>query len=716
MKRVALCLMIAVVCVVMGTSNARAESKSELWRQGISLIPYPQQVELGGDDFVFGGAVSIVLDNNASSADKFAAAELATSLQELYGIKANVGGGESGSAIVLTGKGAPQKGDGQGYVIAVEPRRITVSGKGAGLFYGTRSLVQLVQKGREGYMVRGMKITDWPDIKYRAAHYDTKHHQDKAGYVRQFIRELAEYKINVFLWEWEDKFAYESHPEIGAPGAFTPDEMREFTRYAQQYHVQIVPLVQGLGHVSFTLKWPQYKHLREIEASNWEYCPLKDGSYELLFDLWDEAIAATPGSEFMHLGTDETYELGQGVECGCRAKAKEIGRYGLMQIFLKRSFEHISKSGRRVISWGGEYRPGEKIKPPKGLIVSEFTEDLDIARASRDAGYPAWVYDPNPGIEHLFLPYFYRIRRGEKTIGALENSYRRLSVAAKSGLYEGMVNTSWDDSGLHNQMWMMSWVNSAEFSWSGAAPSLDEFIDKYFVSYYGSEVRDMRELFTLFNDGGYYYMDTFERNVWHHGDIGKTHLPDLPRGDAVEYDPFWNNEYAEMISRSRKQEAAMERASLICRSNLERGVRHGDDFEIFLTMTDLLSHTARTYLALAKLENVITEAHRAHFVSNANVVSKLEAAAGIIEDNLAERKNMYDNLVTVWEKARLPKGMDTPDKKFFFQQDRARHFAFRQADMSYLICDEQLLGLEDYLLELKNYTDWYRNTYSQFLK
>jgi hexosaminidase len=716
MNKIALNLMIAMVCGVLVSSCAWAEAKTELWQQGISLIPYPQQVELGGDDFVFGTAVSIVLDGNASAADNFAAKELAGSLKELHGIEATVGGSASGSAIVLTGRGAPQQGEGQGYVIAVEPGKITVSGKGAGLYYGSRSLVQLVQKTREGNMVRGMKITDWPDIRYRVAHYDTKHHQDKAEYVRQFIRELADYKMNVLLWEWEDKFAYESHPEIGAPGAFTPDEMREFTRYAQQYHVQIVPLVQGLGHVSFTLKWPQYKHLREIPSSNWEFCPLKDGSYELLFDLWDEAIAATPGSEFMHLGTDETYELGQGVECGCRAKADEIGRYGLMQIFLKRCNEHIRKSGRRVISWGGEYRVGEKIKPPKGLIVSEFTEDLDIARASRDAGYPAWVYDPNPGIEHLFLPYFYRIKRGEKVIGALENSYRRLSVAAKSGLFEGMVNTSWDDSGLHNQMWMMSWINSAEFSWSGASPSFDEFVDKYFVSYYGPEVRDMRELFTLFNDGGYYYMDAFEHNVWHEGDVGKTHIPDLPRGDAVEYDPFWNREYKEMVERSRKQISAMDRASLICRSNMESGARHGYDFEVFLTMIDLISHTARTYLALAELEDVITEAHRAHFVSNSKVVSKLEQAAGIVDANLAERKKMFDNLVTVWEKVRLPKGMDTPEKKFFFQQDRARHFAFRRADMSYLICDEQKLGLEDYLVDLKEYTDWYKKAYSQFLK
>ncbi len=705
-------ILLAVFFAVVVFSDTMA-SQTALWQEGISLIPYPREVALGGDDFVFsGGAVNIVLDDNASRADRFAAGDLAGRLEERFGIKAQISSSTNGNAIVLTRKGASKKLGEQGYELNVQKEGITVRANSeAGLFYGTRTLIQIIQQGRSGLTVKGMKITDRPDIPYRAAHYDTKHHQDKAGYVRKFIRDLADYKINILLWEWEDKFAYASHPEIGAPGAFTREEMQEFTRYARNYHVQLVPLVQGLGHVSYILKWPQHAHLREIPASNWEFCPLKDGTYELLFDLWDEAIQATPGSEFIHLGTDETYELGRGEECGCKAKAGEVGRYGLMQVFLKRSFDHLSRQGRRVMSWGGEYRPEEKIKPPKGQIVSEFGDNLEVARRSRDAGYPAWVYDPNPGIEHLFLPYFYRIRRGNVTVGALENSYRRLTVTATSGLFEGMVNTSWDDSGLHNQIWMMSWVNSAEFSWSGKAPTLDEFIDKYFVSYYGPKARDMRELFKLFNDGGYYYMDTFERKVWHSGDIGKTHLPDLPRGDAIEYDPFWNREYAEMISRSREQIGRMARALNICRANLELGVRNSYDFEIFISIAELIRHTARTYLALSELENAITEAHRARFASHQQAYSAFEKAVGIIEANLEEREKVFSDLVSTWEKTRLPKGMSTLEKKYFHQQDRARHYAFRTADMSYMIYDEKLLGLEDYLKKLREYMAWYRETY-----
>ena len=67
---------------------------------------------------------------------------------------------------------------------------------------------------------------------------------------------------------------------------------------------------------------------------------------------------------------------------------------------------------------------------------------------------------------------------------------------------------------------------------------------------------------------------------------------------------------------------------------------------------------------------------------------------------------MYQELVTTWEKTRLPKGLSTNKKEFFHQQDRARHYAFRRADMSYLICDEELLGLEDYRDQLIAYIDY----------
>ncbi len=423
----------AIVLLVV-LSALPAVAATPLWREGVSLIPYPQEAVLGGEDFVIEGPLAIVPEGNASAADRFAAQDLAERLKTDHGIEAVVGD-RAGKRIVLSRQGAPERIGDQGYLLETSKDQLTIRARGeAGLFYGTRTVLQSIVPGRGGKKIPAMRLTDWPDIPQRAAHYDTKHHQDQAEYVRAFIRDLADYKLNMLLWEWEDKFAYERHPEIGAPGAFTKAEMQEFTRYARRYHVQIVPLVQGLGHVSFILKWPQHSRLARDSRLQLGVLPAQGG-------LLRAAVRPLGGGDGGHSRARSSStsapmrptSWARAWRAAAGITPRSIGRRALMKVFVDRAFEHLTKtSGRRVMCWGLEYIPsgqtrplgddadqdqpphpsGDQVQPPRGLIAAEFGPDPDIARASRDAGYPAWVYDPNPGIEHLFLPYLYR-RRGE---------------------------------------------------------------------------------------------------------------------------------------------------------------------------------------------------------------------------------------------------------------------------------------------------------------
>jgi len=507
----------SLVLLLLSFSSLIMAEGSDLFEAGIYLIPYPQELSMGGEDFLLSGKVSVVLDRKASEEDRFAAKALVSQLQNEWGIQAVITNAPAGQSIVLTHKGVSKNASGlskkqvaQKYELSTTAGQLTIRAKGAsGLFYGTQTLIQIIKKGEQGAYIPGMKITDWPDIVERACHYDTKHHQDKREYVESFIRDLARYKINILMWEWEDKFEYPSHPEIGAPGAFTMVEMQEITRYAQKYHVQLVPLVQGLGYVSYILKWPQYSHLREISASNWEFCPHKEGTYELLNDLWMDAIEATPGSQYIHIGTDESYELGKGVECGCMAEVEKDGKHSMMTKFINRSVEPLMKEGRTPMAWSAQYIPEAELNPLKGMVLDVWPgKGDDYYKVLNDKDYELFIYDPNPGIEPLFLPYLYRLRgeggQEKEVENALERSYDPVSKAAVSGNVKGMINTSWDDAGLHNQMWMMSFINSAEWSWSGGQPGLDEFSNKFFPNYYGEQSKDMKELYQILSKSSYY--------------------------------------------------------------------------------------------------------------------------------------------------------------------------------------------------------------------
>ncbi|MEO8763278.1 MAG: glycoside hydrolase family 20 zincin-like fold domain-containing protein [Ginsengibacter sp.] len=706
-------LLIITIFYFLVPKNAHATGLTDA---GLYVIPYPQKVVIEGDNFIFNNSLHVVLDKNHSPSDEFAAEELIHDLRNEWNITAELTNKTGLYSIVLTRQKNFLKPGKQGYQLIVSKNGIIIRASGEeGLFYGTQTLLQLIQKNGSGHKVIGLKINDWPDIAERAVHYDNKHHQDKIGYVKNFIKELAHYKINLLIWEWEDKFAYPSHPEIGAPGAFTPKEIQGLTDYARMYHIQIVPLVQGLGHASFILKWPQFAPFRELAASNFEFCPLKEGSYNLLFDLWKDAMDATKGSEYLHIGCDETYEVGLCDQC--TIKAKEIGRDGLFHLFVRRCARYIISQGRKPMTWEstGEWaheNSAEKMAPTKGLTLTEDVtkEGVDTKKIRQSNGYKAFFYDPNPGIERLFLPYFYREREGGKIlIGCLENSYNVLKEAAASGAFDGVFKTSWDDAGMHNQVWMLCFLTAAEFSWNGHTPGLGEFTETFFKNYYGAGSVKLKDLFYLLNESTYYFWDTFERKIWDFGDVGKTYLPDLPGGDALEYDPYWNKQYKEMIGRSRLELQKMDTALSIIKANKNARIRHAYDIEIFETLVNLVRHTCNTYLDLSNLEYAIGQANRLTFINRDSAYYSLQNAVKIIESNLQERARVFNNLVNTWEKTRMVKGTSTADKKYFYMQDRTRHFANRRPDMSYLIYDEQRLGLEDYLEKLKAYMKTYKS-------
>ncbi len=713
----------------LGVSISSAQSPNNLTKAEISLIPYPKEVHISGASFELNERVKIIVDKNASMPDRFAAKELQARIQEITGIKLDIASTVTKKSILLTRQNSKTVQSKESYSLTSKQNQITIrASEEAGLFYGVQTLVQLIRKQHHLYTIPGITITDWPDTKERAVHYDTKHHQDKRGYVESFIRELAYYKINMLIWEWEDKFEYPSHPEIGAPGAFTMQEMQEITQYAKQYHIQIVPLVQGLGHVSFILKWPQFAHLREIPASNFEFCPLKNGTYDLLTDLWKDAMEATPGSKFIHIGSDETYELGA---CpACKKKEEEIGKSGLYHYFIDQSAKRIDSSGRSIMTWEAPmgwakgrlevYHNGMKqeklVETHPGILLTESydyeTPDLKYAKQAKAMGYPVYAYDPNPGIEQLFLPYFFtKNGKGEKDTGSLENSYQFLQKTMGKEVFDGVIRTSWDDSGLPMQAWMLSFVTTAAFSWNAESYNLPEFTNAYFANRYGHASQEIDSLYYLLNEGAYFYMESFERRVWAWGEIGKTHLPDLPRGDALEYDPFWNKRYADRLIIANEFVAKMDKAIEIGTTNLKLDIQNKQDIEVFLTLAELIRHTAYTYQDLSNLEYAIKEAHQKRYLDVNEAFNALKKAETIVSNSLARREKVYNNLVATWQQTMLPKGMSTESKTYFFEQDRTRHFANRTSDMTYLIYDEQLLNMEGYLQDLRSYMQFFQKRY-----
>ncbi len=116
-----------------------------------------------------------------------------------------------------------------------------------------------------------------------------------------------------------------------------------------------------------------------------------------------------------------------------------------------------------------------------------------------------------------------------------------------------------------------------------------------------------------------------------------------------------------------------------------------------------MRHNVDLVLMLGSLEQEIGTASGLHFSDRKESLKHLERAMDMIQEHLADRKTVFENLVEIWEQTRLVKGYSTAERSYVFSPDRARHFANRTPDMRYLIMDEELLNLEGYLRRLKEY-------------
>ena len=412
----------------------------------------------------------------------------------------------------------------EGYIMTIYKDRVEVVSSGeAGLFYGCQSLEQLLEDARDyNKPVPSCKITDYPVLSYRAVHFDLKHHLDHMNYYYESIDRLARYKINAVVIEFEDKLRYRRQPLVGAPQSISIDEMAALTRYARERHIEITPLVQGLGHATFILKHEEYAGLRELPWNKWAFCPLNEGTYQVLFDMYRDAIDATPGSKYLHIGGDEIGNIGLCPRC--KPMADKEGILSLSLYWLKRVCEFARENGRIPIFWddmplkhGGAYESTWSDELPSSAAEKawkEGTPKLDnlLADFPKNCVYMRWNYSMARQRGNILALDWYK-SHGLKAMGATATNTeggmlfqederdkgmassgiitirRFIQLAAEKNI-TGMLCTAWDDKSPHMENYWRGFIAAAEYSWNQNGRTLEEYDNTWLQREFGISVPD----------------------------------------------------------------------------------------------------------------------------------------------------------------------------------------------------------------------------------
>jgi hypothetical protein len=475
----------AFVLVFLGVAST-ASAQTDL-----RLIPQPREMKVEGT--AISVAKGITIARPSSAEDRFAAADLATALKD-RGIRVVTSETGRGPQVVLlraTSATArtilrrhsvtidPAMRD-EGYVIVPDGNRLVVIGStAAGVFYGAQTVKQLVSGDGDQAKLYRATIRDWPAMRYRGFHDDiSRGPVPTLDFQKKQIRTLAAYKVNTFSPYYEHTLTYESNPLIAPPGgAMTHADVKELVAYAANYHVDIIPEQEAFGHLHHILKYELYSPLGETPHGH-VLAPGQPGSLPLIKQMFAEIFSLFP-SRFVHLGADETFELGRGQSA---ERVKTVGIGVVYLDFLKQIVDALRPSGKKFLFWGDVALSSPELVGtiPKDLIAVPWSYGADtsyvrLIKPFRDVGMETWVA---PGVSSWNRVY-------PNNANALVNIQRFVRDGQRLGA-TGMINTSWDDDGeaLFNQTWYGDLFGAAA-AWQSGESSIDAFASSYGRVFHG---------------------------------------------------------------------------------------------------------------------------------------------------------------------------------------------------------------------------------------
>lgn len=317
----------------------------------------------------------------------------------------------------------------EAYRLKVDSKGITViASTPAGIFYGIKTLDQLLISETVPGKLRGVEIEDAPRYSYRALMLDPARTFIPVKDVKRYIDRMSMYKLNTLHlhlsddqgWRVEIK-KYPKLTEIGAVrketdgdgkehrGFYTQDELKDLVAYARKKQVEIIPEIDVPGHsVAAIAAYPFLTCLNPgigvrttAGVSTDLLCAGNEEVYAFYADVIDELCAIFPADKF-HIGGDEA-PLDNWKKCEkCRQLMKTKGfdrEQQLMSYFFTRINGTLVKHGKTPLVWYELDVP----EYPRNSIMYAWRWGLTpkVIEAARKSGHQVICA---PG-EHAYFDY-----------------------------------------------------------------------------------------------------------------------------------------------------------------------------------------------------------------------------------------------------------------------------------------------------------------------
>jgi hexosaminidase len=221
----------------------------------------------------------------------------------------------------------------EGYNISIGPYIVVRAPKSAGVFYGTRTVLQIMHQSASGKGMPKGDIRDWPQYQERGLMIDIARKYFTPQWLQQRVLDLAYLKMNYLHLHISDNegFGIQNdrgfcrsgddvvYPPLAAAclcwptaksGVLSTDEVKHLIKMAQRYYITVVPEIDMPGHMGAILcdnRYAQFRLKGRFGITNDRVLDITSKeARDFAKKLIHEYSGLFPG-KYWHMGADEVF-------------------------------------------------------------------------------------------------------------------------------------------------------------------------------------------------------------------------------------------------------------------------------------------------------------------------------------------------------------------------------------------------------------------------
>lgn len=344
--------------------------------------------------------------------------------QQMFGQTLSVAQGKATSGDFILSLSADKKLGEEGYAIKITDRVAISAPTPTGLYWSTRTLLQLAEQNQERSLPQGT-IRDYPDYPLRGFMIDCGRKFIPMAYLQDLVKIMAYYKMNTlqvhlndngfkqyFEHNWDKTYAAfrlesEIYPGLTArDGSYSKKEFIDFQKQAASNFVEIIPEIDVPAH---SLALTHYKPEIGSKEYGMDHLDLfKPETYEFVDALFKEYLEGDNPvfvGKRVHIGTDEY----------SNAKKDVVEKF---RAFTDHYIRFVEGFGKQAVVWGAlSHAKGDTpVKSENVVMNAWYNGYADPATMIKDGYQLISIPDglvyivPKAGYYYDYLnePYLYK--------------------------------------------------------------------------------------------------------------------------------------------------------------------------------------------------------------------------------------------------------------------------------------------------------------------